>query len=358
MKYIVYITTNIANSKIYIGVHKTETPYDFDGYLGCGVKVNDRSTYRFCHTPFEYAVNKYGPKKFIRKTLYVYDTLEEALLKEKELVNEEFIQRKDTYNIALGGNIPPSNCKIIYQYDLSGKFIKEWPSITEAALFYKCSNSSIGSAIFNRTPSLKYLWADFKVDLLDLNTFKIDSNKTKCFLYNDLGYFVKEFNSIQECATFLQVEAYNVSKAIRGKFSINNLWYCSDTKKTTFEIPKTHDHKNDPIFQYDMQGNFIKEWASYYDVCKHFSKHLNIHASIRLGNSCEGYQWSWKKVKKMKELLPKTKARKVGKYTEDGILMQVFNTVREAKKDTCGAPHVLSGKRKTAGGFVWKYIDD
>jgi hypothetical protein len=59
----------------------------------------------------------------------------------------------------------------------------------------------------------------------------------------------------------------------------------------------------------------------------------------------------------MKELKPKTKARKVGKYTMDGILIQTFNTVTEAKKDTCGAPNVLTGKRKSAGGCLWKYID-
>ena len=36
MKYIVYQTINVVNNKVYIGVHKTETPYIFDGYLGCG----------------------------------------------------------------------------------------------------------------------------------------------------------------------------------------------------------------------------------------------------------------------------------------------------------------------------------
>jgi hypothetical protein len=70
-----------------------------------------------------------------------------------------------------------------------------------------------------------------------------------------------------------------------------------------------------------------------------------------------GFQWSWEKLPNMKELKPKTKARKVGKYTMDGILIQTFNSVREAKQDTCGAPNVLCGKRKSAGGCLWKYID-
>lgn len=39
MKYIVYQTTSKINNKIYIGVHKTEDPDTFDGYLGNGVYI-------------------------------------------------------------------------------------------------------------------------------------------------------------------------------------------------------------------------------------------------------------------------------------------------------------------------------
>lgn len=37
MKYIVYKTTCLVNSKIYIGYHRTSNPEVFDGYLGCGL---------------------------------------------------------------------------------------------------------------------------------------------------------------------------------------------------------------------------------------------------------------------------------------------------------------------------------
>lgn len=197
MKYIVYLTTNVVNKKIYIGVHKTETPYDFDGYLGNGVKVTDRSTYRYSKTPFEAAVNKYGPDKFIRKTLKVFDTLEDALDLERWLVDEEFVSRKDTYNITLGGGIPPVKVKTIYQYTLEGNFIKEWPSITEASLEYKCSSSCIGKAIFDRTPSLGYLWTDYKYESINPKEFKIDENKTKCYLYDIMVFICKSLNLFQ-----------------------------------------------------------------------------------------------------------------------------------------------------------------
>ena len=45
MKYIVYLTKNKKSKingldRIYVGVHNTENPEIYDGYIGCGVKVN------------------------------------------------------------------------------------------------------------------------------------------------------------------------------------------------------------------------------------------------------------------------------------------------------------------------------
>lgn len=355
--YIVYLTTNIVNSKIYIGYHKTHTPYKFDGYLGNGIKINDKHSYMYAKTPFEAAVKKYGPSKFIRKTIKVFDNKQDALDLERWLVDEEFIKRKDTYNIALGGGVPPAITKTIYQYNLSGEFIKEWPSITEAAINYKCSSSSIGKAIFERTLSIGFFWTDYKYDQINLNEFKIDANKTYTYLYDIKGNLINEFKSISECAKHINSDIQKVSKAICGKFCIAKLYYCSDIKYDKFPIPITTNHKNDKLYQYDLQGNFIKEWNNYNEVKNYFGKSIGIHAAIRLNQSCQGFQWSWEKLPNMKELKPKTKARKVGKYTLEGKLIQIFNSVRAAKADTCGAPNALLGLRNTAGGYIWKYID-
>lgn len=357
MKYIVYQTINVVNKKIYVGVHKTETPYDFDGYLGNGVKVTDRSTYKYSKTPFEAAVNKYGPDKFIRKTLKVFDTLEDALDLERWLVDAEFIGRKDTYNITLGGGIPPIKVKTIYQYTLEGKFIKKWDSITEASLEYKCSSSCIGQAIFERTPSLGYLWSDYNYKSINPNEFKIDANKTKCYLYDIDGEFIQEFKSITECAKFLNIKIETLSSSIKGRYCIDNTYYVSDIKVELFSLPVLISHRGNKLYQYDMEGNFIREWATATEATKSFNNTINVYKAIRLGGSSGGFQWSWEKLPNMKKLTTKTQPRKVGKYTLNGELVQVFDTVREAKADTCGAPNVLSGKRKTAGNHVFKYLE-
>jgi hypothetical protein len=75
MKYIVYLTTNVLNNKIYVGVHQTENPEIFDGYLGCGVNIHDSSSINHPKTPFQYALKKYGFNAFKRSTIQIFDVL-------------------------------------------------------------------------------------------------------------------------------------------------------------------------------------------------------------------------------------------------------------------------------------------
>ncbi len=87
--YILYKTTNTINNKIYIGIHKTESPNTFDGYYGSGVALKK-------------AIKKYGKKYFTRKTLYIFDDKKQAYVKETEIVNSSFIQ-SNNYNMNIGG---------------------------------------------------------------------------------------------------------------------------------------------------------------------------------------------------------------------------------------------------------------
>ena len=82
-KYIIYKTTNTLNNREYIGYHSTKDLDD--GYLGSG-KI------------LEHAISKYGKDKFTKEILYEYDNREEALVKEKEIVNQQNVDRPDTYN--------------------------------------------------------------------------------------------------------------------------------------------------------------------------------------------------------------------------------------------------------------------
>ena len=86
--YLVYKTTCLLNGKIYIGQHQT---YDLnDGYIGSGYALNDD-------------IEKFGRENFNTEILFDFDNFTDMDNKERELVNESFIARTDTYNIILGG---------------------------------------------------------------------------------------------------------------------------------------------------------------------------------------------------------------------------------------------------------------
>jgi len=83
-----YQITNHVNGKIYIGVHVTDDIND--GYMGSGTILNA-------------AIQKHGIENFTKTILEHFETSDDMFRKEAEIVNEEFVQRTDTYNIKIGG---------------------------------------------------------------------------------------------------------------------------------------------------------------------------------------------------------------------------------------------------------------
>lgn len=86
--HIIYKTTNKLNGKFYIGKHSTDVIDD--GYFGSGISLTR-------------AIKKYGTENFTREILFIFENQNDMEIKEKELVNENLIHNKQSYNIALGG---------------------------------------------------------------------------------------------------------------------------------------------------------------------------------------------------------------------------------------------------------------
>ncbi len=105
-KYLIYQITNLINEKIYIGIHITDN--EEDGYFGSGTALKN-------------AIRKYGKENFRRIILERCSCIEELCDRERMLVNDDFVKRKDTYNIITGGRTIPVLGKVVVR-DLNGNF--------------------------------------------------------------------------------------------------------------------------------------------------------------------------------------------------------------------------------------------
>ena len=357
MKVIVYCTTNIINKKIYIGVHLCKSE-KFDGYIGCGVYVNQPSTYNHPKTAFQYAVQKYGPSNFKRITIKEFDNEEEAYIFESEIVNEQFLSRADVYNQVIGGRGGDlaNNSIPCYQYDLEGNYLASYDSQQKAAIAVNRGFSVIKFAIRNKVKSANYYWSLNKVEKLDLSEFKTESNKIPVFQYSDTGEYDCCYESVSDAARVNNVASTNISRACKLGYKCNNKYYSYEFN-SNFTKVRTETTRGKHIYQYSLNGEFVKEWNS----CNQAEKELNLKrglsTAVKLKRTFGGFQWSLEKLDKMDSKEVRGQARKVGQYDLQGNLIKIFNTVTECTKEFSGCRHVLQGRNKTSGGFTFKYLD-
>ena len=86
--YGIYKITNLIDGKMYIGKHKTSNIDD--GYMGSGIHIGR-------------AIKKYGVENFRKEWLMFCEDEEEMNYMERVYVDQTWVDRSDTYNIALGG---------------------------------------------------------------------------------------------------------------------------------------------------------------------------------------------------------------------------------------------------------------
>ena len=89
MEYQLYLTTNMKTGMGYIGAHCCNCEPSCT-YLGSGTALKE-------------AIKEYGLESFTRKVLEVFDTKEELLQAEAEVVNKNWMLNECNYNLATGG---------------------------------------------------------------------------------------------------------------------------------------------------------------------------------------------------------------------------------------------------------------
>lgn len=282
----------MVNGKIYIGVHKTDNVNKFDGYYGCGM-YNENSQPDIT-TGFPADLRKYGKENFVRETLFIYPYTEQGELdafnKEAELVNEEFIKRKDTYNLRLGGKFASNEFakKPIAQYSIKGKFIKKWDSITKAE--EALGLTAIGAAINGISKYCGgYQWREYT----DENDIEAITTKEKSVYQFDLqGNLIKSWRSASEASlTFSNSHAARAAiHNVCNKITRQAYGYYWSFKPKFEYISYAH-----AVAKYDDEGNFLESYTTVKEAAAaHSVSVTNIRAAISgRQKRCRGFRWRY-----------------------------------------------------------------
>ena len=363
MKYIVYLTTNLKSkingiNRIYIGVHETLNPEIFDGYIGCGVYIQQPSTYKYPKTPFQYAVKKYGTDAFKREILYIYDNEEEAYKKEEELVNMDFLKLDHTYNACLGGK-HYCNYKSLYQFDLKGNLQKVWKYSKEAYEFYGYPMEKFEYAIHNKHPFLDSIWSSNKEINYKEYTVTKHGSPQIVYLYSKNGKYLGEFESEKLCAEYIGSTLSSVNHSVKTENLISKQYYVSKTLVDVF-IPK-------PRIQYISQTFYIYTKESkliFTGIGKEIMPIIGLNSWQKISDIIR-YKNGWYKdfyvsteeIEKVPEQY-NNKSIKVDVYDKYGNFIETMDKIKDVREKY----HISASKIKNIqcgdkyiGNYIFKY---
>ena len=127
----------------------------------------------------------------------------------------------------------------------------------------------------------------------------------KVWQYDLNGNFIKEFNSTKEAKDELGISEINICNSIcKGGVSGGFIWKrpSDDKSKVVKLIPKTKK-----VWQYDINGNFIKEFNSTKEVKDELG--INIRVAISKGGYAGGFIWKRPSDDKSKVIVKRRKIR-------------------------------------------------
>lgn len=122
------------------------------------------------------------------------------------------------------------------------------------------------------------------------------------------------------------------------------------------------------VLMYDLNGKYLRSFLTILDACDF----LGVQSGGSISAACRGerksiygYQWRYYQEDFPEEIEPldfysSKRIKKVDQYTLTGEYIQTYDSISVAAKElgkNIGPDigKVCCGKRKTAGGFIWKY---
>lgn len=289
--YKIYKHTNKANGKVYIGQTYTSLKNRFGKngirYEGCKAFYN--------------AIQKYG-----------WDNFEHEIL-EENISNSELANKREMYyinlykstnskygyNIQDGGHTQSFLSVKVYQYNIDGKYIGYFDSISDAMRKYNISNGKISDYCKgNRKSAGGFRWSYDKLDYL--GKYERTSKSKMVHKYSLKGKYIKTYNHLSDVVKEMGLlHGGHISNCCNGtrETAYGFMWSYEKHKKIN-PSNNTH-HQGVGVIQYDLNKNILNIFDNPVEASKQFGdKSKNAYMSInnclnKRSKSAYGYYWEY-----------------------------------------------------------------
>lgn len=315
-EYCVYVHINKVNGKQYIGITSQKPQRRWRN--GKGYLQNPH---------FKSAIEKYGWDGFEHYVLMAGLTKEQAVRWEQALIAQWDTTNPDKgYNVGLGGE----------------------------------GTNSVSNKTREKMRIRNFKWYANHPEAKERRWHGIEQ-------YDRNGNWMRSFESILEATQVTGIGHSCIIRCCKGKGHTAGGYQWRYSIDKVAQLEKKSKWQKFRIAQYDMEGHPVRIYESVKDA----ETALGLKHPSKITYACNGYRKSahgymWKhiggNIKQNIESLSNEHFRKVCQYTLDGMFVRRYDSIRSAAKATGIREHciwrVCAEKRKTTGGYIWRYKDE
>lgn len=360
----IYKVTNTVNGKVYIGQTRRDIP----------TRWHEHQYYSFhkgrgYNSILHAAMRKYGTEPFI------IEQVEECPVGKLEERERYWIKYYNStvngYNISTGGKgYAKCSDEEILSWWNQGLTAKE---IAEVMPLH-------ASTITSRLKSLGVT----QQEIIDRGNYKANRKKEHpVYQYGRDGNFIREFSSLREAQESIGGRRIKLSPGARERTIGGFQWrkYKTDNigaipirvkKEKPPKVVRVRKPKPErkpkpplkPVYQYTMDGDFIKEFPCAYAAARSFGmKGTGGIRCVCIGEKrhSHGYRWSYEKVDKLPPIRQDNTTRPIAQMDDNNNIIKVYEKISDAANEYGVTIHAISsvcqGIHYKCAGYHWEYLN-
>lgn len=333
---VIYKITNLINNKIYIGQTVVSEPVRWQQHIFYAYNDPTQDCVLLCN-----AIKKYGRENFKREIL---ERVSNEQLNEREIYYIELYNstdRKKGYNIEIGGN---GHTKF------SDEEIKDLFSKLKSVPLVANELGASRSAILKRIKSM---------DLYFL--------PTTVFQYDIKGNLINIYDCFAQAARETKL---NLPRIIPSNhYSCGYIWiYKKDDLNINEVLNNFRNNKQiiKPIEQYDLEGNYIRQWKSANAASIELKINVSSIKSAVRGDQLTAGNFIWVRLdgedsfeKKYEKYLLSSKCCEIEEIDKNGNIVKKYKSSGQAEKELGFSYNeikkVCDGKKEKARDRYFRY---